>query len=307
MAKIAVIGEAVIDRFISHDSHRDVIGGSGLNTAVAARRAGADAYWFTRTAPDTNGKILATYATEEGVLQSSHIQGKEPASLVEVYLQPDGQPRYKFALEGAVDWQWTLDELAGLKDFEMIQVGSLSAVLDPGASFLAQTITELKSGSTPPLITYDPNARPSAASDDSHADLMKKRINKMVTLADLVKVSDEDLAWISPNQEPEETARAWSLMGPKMVVMTRGADGAIAFQNGEEICSVPGVSVKVVDTVGAGDTFMAWIVAQIANTFDAKIPTHPSDVTRLLSIAAKAASITCSREGCKPPFASEID
>lgn len=307
MPKIAVIGEGVIDRFITSNSHKDVIGGSGLNTAVALRRAGSDSVWFTRLSSDSNGRLLTAYAKSEGVLDSNAVQADEPAPLVKVHLSDSGQPRYEFELDGAADWQWRSAELRPLKtDYDIVQIGSLSAVLEPGAGMLISMLADLKNSANPPLITYDPNARPSAAADENHSEIMKARINEVVTKADLVKVSDEDLAWIFPNQKPAESARKWSERGPKLVVMTMGGDGAVAFQSGIEISRVPGVKIQVVDTVGAGDTFMAWLIHGIASLHKCEIPNEVGAITNLLSTAANAAAITCSREGCKPPFANEV-
>lgn len=308
MSKVAVIGEGVIDRFINGDSHTDVIGGSGLNTAVAMKRAGVDAVWFTRLASDTNGIKLSQYARTEGVLADSPIEGLEAASLVKVILQSDGQPTYEFSLEGAVDWNWSESELNQLSNqFAVVQIGSLSAVLDPGADLLRSAVSQLKSGSNPPLITYDPNARPSAAQNGSQAELMRTRIQNMVELADLVKVSDEDLVWLKPGMDPIESARQWSNEGPQLVVLTRGSKGSKAFRHGQEISSIDGEKIDVVDTVGAGDTFMAWLVALIVLKFSCAIPTSSEKITSLLSTASKAAAITCSREGCKPPYANELN
>ena len=307
MPKIAVIGEGVIDRFVTPDSHIDVIGGSGLNTAVAMKRAGADAVWFTRLANDSNGLAISQYAKSEGVLANSPIYGDEAASLVEVTLKADGQPNYRFALEGAVDWAWDATELSGLaQSFDVIQISSLSAVLDPGAALILSTIQALRNNSNPPLISYDPNARPSATKDEKQANQMRTRIKSMVENSDLVKVSDEDLTWLNPDADPIETAKQWSTLGPKLLVLTRGAHGSKAFSNGQEISSIASQSIEVKDTVGAGDTFMAWLVAQIATEFNCLIPTESNHITSLLEKASRAAAITCSREGCKPPHANEV-
>jgi fructokinase len=129
----------------------------------------------------------------------------------------------------------------------------------------------------------------------------------MVQVSDLVKVSDEDLFWLKPGVDPSESARVWSTQGPKLVVLTLGANGSKAFSEGTEIASVSGEKTNVVDTVGAGDTFMAWLVAQIAHDYDSRIPSNSAEVTSLLQTASKAAAITCSREGCKPPYAGELN
>ncbi|MCX6403590.1 MAG: carbohydrate kinase [Actinobacteria bacterium] len=308
MPKIAVIGEGVIDRFIQGDSYHDVIGGSGLNTAVAMRRAGANATWFTRSASDPNGQALTKYAEAEGVALQPPIEGNEPASLVNVTISNNGQPQFEFHLDGSVDWHWQEGELDRLGEgFELIHLSSLSAVLDPGAELILHKIKEIKQQPTSPLISFDPNARPSAAKDENQACLMRTRIEEFVKLVDLVKVSDEDLGWIRPEIPAYELARLWSTAGPKLVIMTCGGEGAVAFSEGIEICTVPAVTVDVLDTLGAGDTFMGWLLYQIANEHNCRIPVDHNSAASLLSTAAKAAAITCSRNGCNPPFNSEIN
>lgn len=308
MTKIAVIGEGVIDRFIDGHASRDVIGGSGLNTAVASARAGAETHWFTRTSSDLNGKALSAYARSEGVLSDDCVQGLEPASIVEVHLSKNGQPSYEFSLEGAVDWQWTESELSTLKDrYELIHVSSLSAVIEPGASLIRKTLQNLKSKVDSPLITYDPNSRPAAAKDSSHELEMKNHILAMVGISDVVKVSDEDLSWLDETKPADVIAKHWSTLGPKLVVLTKGASGASAFAGGEEIANVNGEIIEVADTVGAGDTFMGWVIAQIANEHNFEIPTTRAAITSLLQKSARAAAINCTRVGCVPPFRNELN
>lgn len=308
MPKIAVIGEGVIDRFSDGLAFRDVIGGSGLNTAVASARAGADTHWFTRTSTDLNGQALSDYARAEGVLSEDCVKGLEPASIVVVHLSKTGQPRYEFSLDGSVDWQWTESELSTLDEgYELIHVCSLSAVLEPGASLIHKTLQSIKSKSSSPLITYDPNSRPAAAKDSSHELEMKNQILAMVEISDLVKVSDEDLYWLDSNRSADEVAQHWSTIGPQLVVLTKGASGAVAFAGGYEIARVFGEKIEVADTVGAGDTFMGWLIAQIANEHNFEIPTTNEAVTSLLEKSARAAAINCTRFGCVPPFRKELN
>ncbi|MEY3407723.1 MAG: hypothetical protein RL038_784, partial [Actinomycetota bacterium] len=201
-------------------------------------------------------------------------------------------------------WSWTLADLAGLEEMDAVQIGSLTTVIEPGSTAIRTKLLELQALPNRPLISFDPNARPNAARDGADADRMRETIASVVQVADLVKVSDEDLQWFAPKVEPIETAKAWSQAHPKLVVMTQGGDGAIAFVNGEAVAQTPGVKVAVVDTVGAGDTFMAWLLTGVlqSETF----PTTPAEIQPLLEKAAAAAAITCSRKGCNPPFAAEL-
>ena len=135
---------------------------------------------------------------------------------------------------------------------------------------------------------------------------MRARALALVPLADLVKVSDEDLAWIAPDAPPTATAMRWSTLGPRLVVMTKGAEGAAAFVSGVKVAEVPIHRLPLVDTVGAGDTFMAWLLRSVVVDHGVSIPVEPAAVTTMLELAANAAAINCSRAGCVPPTAAEV-
>lgn len=304
---VGVFGEGVIDRFIGHTGSEDVIGGSALNAAVALRRAGIDSQWCARVSLDHDGSALAKYATVNGVASHRMLRREEPASIVTIRTNQDGIPTYEFQLEGAVDWQWTENELEeSLRGLDVLQMSSLSCVLSPGADRLPAVLRNLKNDDSSLTVCFDPNARPRAAKDDRHAQQMKDRVIELVKLSDLVKVSDEDLEWLTPQASPEETARVWSQLGPQLVVLTRGSAGAMAFQSGDLVSAVPGVETSVVDTVGAGDTFMAWLLRGIVEDHANRIPQMPEHIEKLMAQAAAAAAITCSRKGCNPPLRSEV-
>lgn len=305
-ARVAVIGEAVIDRFLEPEGPRDVIGGSPLNTAVALKRAGVDVNWWGRMSDGTEGKALLAYAEQNGVSGDSVRVVSEPATLVTIELNDQGVPNYGFYLDGAADWGWTQDDLNGLRNYDVIQIGSLGAVLEPGSSAILSTIQNLRDSSPAPLISYDPNARPKAAKDEAEANRVRARVEEFIAVSDLVKVSDEDLEWLHGGVDPSESARIWSTRGPQLVVMTRGGEGAIAFAHGQEIARIPGVQTTVVDTVGAGDTFMAWLLRSVVADHSAQLPTDINAILVMLKQAAQAAAITCSRKGCVPPYASEV-
>ena len=305
--QVVVVGEGVIDRFLHGNEARDVIGGSPLNTAVALRRAGVDATWANRVSGDAEGRAIAEYALANGVAGELTLARPEPTSVVRIEVDGRGVPAYAFQLAGAVDWQWTAPELSLLFAAAPVwQLGSLTAVLEPGSTNLLATVRQAKASQTPPLISYDPNARPRAAESATAADAMRARVLEFVALSDLVKVSDEDLEWLVPGAPPSATAARWSTNGPALVVMTRGAAGAAAFANGVKIADVPGVPTELVDTVGAGDTFMAWLLRGVVQEYAGVIPTEQTAVRNLLSTAARAAAITCSRAGCNPPALMEV-
>ncbi len=306
MAEVAVIGEGVIDRFLESSGARDVIGGSPLNTAVALRRAGVECDWWGRMSTGAEGEALVAYAAENGVAGVGVLRVDSPATLVTIELNSQGVPAYGFHLEGASDWGWTSEELQGLSAYKVIQIGSLTSVLEPGSSALLARLRELKASATPPVITFDPNARPKAVKSVDEAQQVRSRVSEFLTIADFVKVSDEDLDWLNPGVAALDSAQIWSTVGPKLVVMTRGSEGAIAFCDGKVVASTPGVKVDVVDTVGAGDTFMAWLLRSLVEEYAANIPLDTEAVTAMLTQSAAAAAVTCSRKGCNPPRREEI-
>lgn len=304
--RVAVVGEGVIDRFVTGAEVNDVIGGSPLNTAVALQRAGIQTHWWARVSQGVEGAAIMEYASQNGVDHPALIRSPEPASIVTIELSTNGVPQYDFALEGSVDWQWTEDELSGLKNgYDVIQIGSLTSVMQPGSDKLLAVIQSIKSHTPKVMISFDPNARPKAALSETDADRMRGRILDFVTVADIVKVSDEDLEWIDSKHSPDESAQEWSLKGPKIVIMTRGENGATAFIAGQRVTHVDTVQTELIDTVGAGDTFMAWVLRGVIS-HNLSIPSDVDSVDELLRIAATAAAITCSRKGCNPPLLSEI-
>lgn len=297
--KFAIIGEGVIDRFIDANGFTDVIGGSGLNTAVAAKLAGLNVSWFANTGNDELGQSIRQYATSAGILLPTSQILEFPTSLVEITLGNDGSPAYTFNIQNAVDWQWNNAQLLGLSAFDVFHLTSLSGVLPPGSDAI---IRFLQSKPESLITTYDPNARPSALNSKEDMEMSKVRTEEIVSLVDLVKVSEEDLAWITPH-EVEHTALRWSESGPQFVVLTRGAAGVSLYHEGREIAYIEGVPTEVVDTVGAGDTVMAWTLRSLEQ---AKGIPSPEQLVRDLELAVKAAAITCSRQGCKPPTYLEI-
>jgi fructokinase len=304
---VGVYGEGVIDRFISIDGEHDVIGGSALNAAVALKRSGVDSVWCARVSSDGEGQAILKYAESIGVASEHILIRNEPTSIVTIATNADGLPTYGFHLEGSVDWQWTPAELLhAFSGLDVLQLSSLSCVLSPGADYLPQVLAEIRENNPAMLLTFDPNARPKAATSDGHANQMRQRIEDLIPLVDLVKVSDEDLEWLHPEISPQNAAATWSSLGPKLVVLTQGSEGATAFLNGQQIAHFKPEPISVIDTVGAGDTFMAWLIRGIVEDHGMNIPTDANSVDVLLREATKAAGITCSRKGCNPPQRAEV-
>lgn len=304
-----VIGEVVIDRFFHPDGTVvEVAGGSSANTAIALQRAGIPTALRARFSTDEAGRTLRAHNAAQLLDLASSPDVADPASVVEVRLAADGQPSYVFRLAGAADWQWTAAELATpLPDgTALVHVGSLASVLEPGASRIREWLTAL---SPRPLISFDPNARPAAASTEAAAQAMRDAVEAWASVADFIKVSDEDLRWLAPHETEAEHAAGWS-HHTSFVVMTRGADGAAVYVDGELACEVPGEQVDVIDTVGAGDTFMAWLIKGVLEAIETQSLAslaHTTDALRVIvTKAGRAAAINCSRRGCNPPYVNEV-
>ena len=307
--RATIVGEVVIDRFFHNDGTvNDVAGGSSANTAIALQRAGVDTSLRARFSRDDAGRALRAHNAAEKLDLSCAPDVDQPASIVEVRLASDGQPSYVFKLAGAADWQWTAEELATPLPVgtALVHVGSLASVLEPGGSRIREWLTHL---SPRPLISFDPNARPAAANNEDEAQAMRDAVARWCKVADFIKVSDEDLRWLSPAVAEAEQAAAWS-RDTAFVVMTRGANGSAVFVDGALLLEVPGQAVDVADTVGAGDTFMAWLIRGTLLALESRtLPQLAHDEAALRDVvvkAGRAAAINCTRRGCNPPFVNEV-
>ena len=307
---MTVVGEVVVDRFFHADgSIVDVAGGSSANTAIALQRSGIDTALRARFSVDDAGRALRAHNAAEGLDLAASPDASEPASIVEVRLAADGQPSYVFRLAGAADWQWTAAELGAPlpPDTRLVHFGSIAAVWQPAADRMRAWVEHLDPR---PLISFDPNARPAAAGSVEDAQRMRDGIETWIRCADFVKVSDEDLRWIAPAMSEDEHAKTWSLR-TGFVVMTRGADGASVFVGGKHRFDVAGVPTTVVDTVGAGDTFMAWLIRGVLHALDTQsidaLAQNDDKMREIILLAAKAAAVTVSRRGCNPPTLSDLE
>ena len=304
MAKITVLGEVVIDRIHSNAKSTDIAGGSAANCALALTKIGEDVFFRARYSKDAAGQFLYDAAKANGLDVSQSIRAQESATVVDVFLNPAGSPNYEFHMDGTADWAWNASELNQfpIENSDALVFGSLAAILQPAHEVLIPWIEKAKGSGT--LIAYDPNARPSAI-PTKDADLVRDRIVNLVKLSNVVKVSDEDLEWINPQIDADQQASMWSTVGPDLVVLTKGAKGASAFRKGLCIANVPGVKTNVVDTVGAGDTLMAWLVSGLLS-LESEMRFNAGSVESVVHRAVKAAAITCSQAGCQPPTPADI-
>jgi fructokinase len=308
---IAVVGEALIDLV---PAGRDGLfeaapGGSPANVAVGLARLGVPVRLAARIAEDLFGRRLRAHLAGNAVDLSFAVAAAEPTSLAIVSVSPQRGPEYDFRVDATADWQWSDEELAGIPDERVVALhaGSLAAVLPPGAAAVRRLVERARCSAT---ISYDTNGRPLLMGDQ---EAVREQVETLVGLADVVKASAEDVAWLLPGRAPAEVASAWLERGPSLVAITLGADGAVAVAPGTGAVWRPGRAVEVVDTVGAGDAFVSALLAGLYGRD--LLGAHRRDVLRaitqqtlaeVLDEAVLVSALTCSRRGADPPTRDDL-
>jgi fructokinase len=284
-------------------------GGSPANVAVGLARLGVPARMLARIADDVLGRRVREHLAGNGVELDHVAPAVEQTSMAMVSVGPDGAPSYDFRIAGTADWQWTAAELDGALDGPVVAVhsGSLALTTAPGAAVLRDLMVRAAATAT---VSYDPNCRPLLMGDP--ADVLVG-VHELLAVADVVKVSREDLEWLSPGRPPEAVLDDWLGRGPAIVAVTLGGDGVLAGTTGGLRTRRPGVPVTVIDTVGAGDTFSAALLAGLHRRGLLGATARPDlrevdspTLDALLDEAALAAAITCSRRGADPPTADDL-
>ena len=308
---LVVGGDNLIDLIeLSRDdaavSFAGVRGGSGYNTARATARQGQDVGFITPIAQDNLGHFLADKMVADGVMLLSP-RSEKPSSLAVVTLV-NGQPSYQFYRGDTAERQVDLPSLNAYfpKDGHAFHLTSLSIIAGVDAEAWAEFfVAKHKAGIVTAL---DPNVRPMLISD---RESYLARLWHLMWHSDVIKLSDEDLEWIYPELSFEAACEALLAKATaKLTIITKGAEGALGYCNGNRVI-VPAHPVgKLIDTVGAGDTFMGTVLSCL-NGADPLTQTALSELPQarlqdVLSRAAKAAAINCGREGCDPPSSAEL-
>ena len=307
---VAVAGEVITDMVPAGGQglFRAAPGGSPANVAVGLARLEVPVRLLARLSGDVLGRRLRRHLADNGVDLSCAVDASEPSSLAIVVLADDGSAEYDFRVDGTADWQWTDDELArALDDVVALHVGSLGLTTPPGGEVLRRLAARARVTAT---VTFDPNVRHLLMGS---AEATMRIVDEVLAVADVVKASDEDLAWLTPDRSIADVAGDWVSRGPALVVVTRGGEGAYAVGAGAGAVHLPGIPVDVVDTVGAGDSFMGALVAGLhrrgllgAAAREALRSLPPADIEMLVDEAIEVSAITCSRQGADPPTAAEI-
>jgi len=296
-----VVGEALVDVVPGADGEpRDLPGGSPANVALTLARLGRRVRLATTLADDDRGSAVRTWLESSGVEVDATPPRSGRTSSAVVTLDHLGSATYDF------DLTWDRERIeAG--EAGVLHVGSVATVLPPGDEVVRDLMASRRVGC---VVSFDPNARPALTPDLVRT---RARVQELVALSDVVKVSEEDLAWYHPDTDVVEVARRWSVAGPGLVVVTRGGDGAVAVRHDGRRVDVPGVRVTVSDTVGAGDTFSGVLLDALADRGvhggqgRERLRGLSDDEVRLaLRTACVGASVTVSRPGADPPDRDEL-
>jgi len=303
-ARTLVIGESLIDVVHRPDgSAQEHVGGSPANVAVGLARLSHDVTLATMIGDDERGTRITTLLGGEGVTLTARSVGGRPTSVATSTLDATGAAAYSF------DLAWELDKDQPLEGLTHVHTGSIAATLEPGASAVLSTLQNARPSAT---ISYDPNVRPSLMGEPHE---VRAKIEELIGLSDVVKASDEDIAWLYDGAPLSDILRLWALLGPALMVVTRGDKGAvIGLSTTGELTSVDAPVVEVVDTVGAGDSFMAGLVsglleAGLLGGIQARQRLRSAslaDVQPAVDRALACAAITVSRAGANPPHLDEL-
>lgn len=286
---VLVVGEALVDLVDTGDEVIERAGGSPANVALGLGRLGARVALLTRLGRDDHGDMIAGRLEQSGVVVLPQSFGAVRTSTAAAVITPGGHAEYTFD----IDWQIPV---GGLPDASVVHVGSIAAFLEPGASAVRQILRD----SNADEITFDANIRPALLGD---VELARATFEETAALATVVKLSDEDAAWLYPDTPVVEVLTSVLALGPRLAVATLGAQGSLLVAPGIS-ARVPSAATELVDTIGAGDSYMASVIDSLLQTSsrDLTVPV----LTRIGARAGRAAAITVSRTGADLPWRDQL-
>jgi fructokinase len=294
-----VVGESLVDVVERPDGTRhEHAGGSPANVAVGLGRVGLDVTLATALADDAYGELIRWHLAESRVDVLASAAQRTSSAVAR--LDEHGAATYEF------DVSWNPGPIEPGETPVAVHTGSIATVLEPGAGEVAALVRRLHPTT---IVTFDPNVRPSMTPDRAAA---AARIEELVVLADVVKASDEDLAWLYPGESLDAVAEQWLASGASLVVVTQGGDGSVAWSRSGRV-DVPLSRVDVIDSVGAGDAYMSGLI--VALHLEGLLDAHDRDrlrkidagtVQRLTAMAARSAAIVVGRAGAEPPWRTEL-
>lgn len=271
-------------------------GGGPMNTAVALTRLGENVQFLGRLGGDAFGEQITKYLEFNRVGLELAVRTEDPTSLAIVSLDDDAKAQYTFHFDGTSNFGWQRHEFPLLGDDDWLHFGSIGAVVGKGVKPILDFVS-----STSATVSYDINIRPSVQPDRcAYYQTVSDLMASVGTGGGIVKASDDDINWLTDDDDPLSYAETWVTEHDlSLFIVTLGADGVVALKPDGRRVRVPGHSVDLVDTVGAGDTFMAGFLTSYAE--------DPMDLEGALARGAGAAAIVCGRKGANPPTADELD
>ncbi|WP_295813828.1 carbohydrate kinase [uncultured Nitratireductor sp.] len=305
---ILCCGEALIDMLPRHSTEDEAAfapytGGAVFNSAIAIARLGVPCGFYTGLSDDLFGRMLREKLTESDVDLSLARISRRPTTLAFVTLV-DGQAEYNFYDEGTAGRMLALSDLPEIgTDVSALLFGGISLVSEPCGSTYETLMTR---ESADRVIMLDPNIRPAFITDTAGH---RARIERMVAMSDIVKISADDLEWFGETGSADQIVARWLERGPGLVILTDGGKGATAYTKSQKhfVAANP---VQVVDTVGAGDTFNGALLAALEMagllTKEKIAALDTEQISNAIAFAARAAAITVSRAGANPPWKEEL-
>jgi fructokinase len=288
---VVVVGEALIDVVTTPDSQIEHPGGSPANVAYGLGLLDVATGLLTAIAPDARGTTIEDHLRRAGVALLSGSKSLTRTATAMATLGPDGSAAYDF------DIQWDLPPATPAYFPKILHTGSIATFLNPGASAVKDLLEQAHKHCT---ITYDPNIRPSLLG--SHAEA-KVTFEELVSLTDVVKLSDDDSHWLYPGKTLEEIADHILRLGARLAVITKGAEGSQLTSSAARI-TIPAIKTTIADTIGAGDSYMAALILGLLTRGTEGFA--PAVMEQLGQTAAAVAAITVQRAGANPPTLDEL-
>ncbi|MBT2568928.1 carbohydrate kinase [Arthrobacter sp. ISL-85] len=288
---VLVVGEALVDIVVSPRGTVEHPGGSPANVAYGLGRLGVDTALLTSIGDDHHSTAIEEHLRSAGVklIPGSKLSG--PTATATAILASNGSAQYDF------DIHWDLQRIAPPTLPKVLHTGSIATFLAPGAAVVRELLEQSHKRC---VVTYDPNIRPALLGSHFEA---KSIFEELVPLTEVVKLSDEDARWLYPGLSLDDISKRILHLGAGLVAVTLGADGSL-LTTGDAQVAVPSVKSAVVDTIGAGDSYMsALIYGLLMRGADGMAP---SVLESLGCMAAKAAAITVRRPGAQPPTSEEL-
>ena len=305
--RFVVCGEALIDLVQSDDPGNTfsstwsaLSAGGPMNSAVALGKLGADTQFLGRLSRDVFGTQLRGHLGKAGVCLDLATESSQATSIAVVSLDDDGVASYTFHFSDTANFGWQFDDLPTLQKSDWLHIASLACVVGPGGDVLLDWAREIGSG-----ISYDINVRPTVITDPGeYWAKVEPWLRVVGQHRGILKASDVDLEFLAEvsgaTGDLGDTLAGWTeKYGFALGVLTLGAEGALGVEPSGARTQVPAFPTDVVDTVGAGDTFMAGFLDGYVG--------HGVDLESALTRGVAAASIVCSRQGAQPPTAAEVD